>query len=416
MTPRSIRPVLVAASLFAVVACDAQEDDSPRTVEIFSWWVEGGEVQALDALLAVHREHFPSTEVINAAAQDSQNARALLDTRFAQGFPPDTFQANAGPDLLRWVESDESHDLGSKLEPLDWLYEEQFGGAIPEAVIDSVSHDGVPYSVPLNLHRNNSLFYNMHVLAEHDLAVPTTLDELHVACETLAAADVPCFAVGGNEPWTLSLLTWENLLIAVAGAQYQYDFLHGAAAPTDDEVGALADELLRIWSYAHPSSPSDGWVTAVERVGRGEAAMTVMGDWAKGLLVANGLVAGTDFGQAAFPGTNGIFVFNSDTFPMPKGATSRDAAIELLRTMVSPEGQIAFNTRKGSIPVRTDVDDSDFDVLGKRMMAEFRDADRLVLAEADRFAAMENYLQQTVLSGDRDLFVNGVRDLYDVLQ
>ena len=58
----------------------------------------------------------------------------------------------------------------------------------------------------------------------------------------------------------------------------------------------------------------------------------------------------------------------------------------------------------------------DFDVLGKRMMAEFRGADRLVLAEADRFAAMENYLQQTVLTGDRDLFVNGVRDLYDVLQ
>jgi glucose/mannose transport system substrate-binding protein len=304
----------------------------------------------------------------------------------------------------------------SKLEPLGFLYAEPFGAEIHDDVSAAVSHDGIPYAIPLDIHRNNSLFYNAEVLAEHGVSVPTTLAELHAACETLALAEVPCLSVGGKEPWTLALLTWENLLVATAGPDYQQEFMHGMRGSSDPEIEELADELLLLWSYAHPSSASDGWVTAVERLGRGEVAMTVMGDWAKGLLVQQGLEPGTDFGQTAFPGTEGIFVFTADSFSLPRGAVSRAGAIELLRTLASPDGQLAFNRIKGSIPTRSDVDDDELDVLGRQTMAEFGAADRRMLAEADRFAVMQPFLRETVTSGDPELFVHAVRDLYDVLQ
>jgi glucose/mannose transport system substrate-binding protein len=107
--------------------------------------------------------------------------------------------------------------------------------------------------------------------------------------------------------------------------------------------------------------------------------MTVMGDWAKGALVQLQGVPGETFGQIPFPGTQGSFIFTADTFPLPRGAPSREAALDLLETFVSSAGEAAFNPIKGSIPARTDADPSIYDPLGRVTLRDFRQ-DRLFLA------------------------------------
>src|SRR5450432_3760269 len=55
----------------------------PQTVEIFSWWNNPGEVEALNALLAVNKKNHPNTTVVNSAAVNSATARDTLAKRLA---------------------------------------------------------------------------------------------------------------------------------------------------------------------------------------------------------------------------------------------------------------------------------------------------------------------------------------------
>ena len=68
------------------------------SLQVFSWWTAGGELQALDALKANFNLHNPNIEFINEAVAGGAgtNAKAELAKRLAAGNPPDTFQASAG--------------------------------------------------------------------------------------------------------------------------------------------------------------------------------------------------------------------------------------------------------------------------------------------------------------------------------
>jgi len=384
---------------------------------MFSWWVAPGEAEALEALIDEYTDMYPEVEVTNAAASGSDNARERLEQRFAQGFPPDTFQANGGHDLTRWVVTNGMDASQTKIEDLDWLYEEEgLYDVIPAAVIESVSYGGHPYAIPLNIHRNNSLFYNTAVLEEHGVPVPQTFEEFLAGCETMTAAGQVCLAAGAKDNWPLEILVWQNVMFATMGAPYHTEFFTGHRSPDDPELETMTDNLLAMWAHADPDAFETDWIAAVNKVGTGEAAYTVMGDWAKGLLVSQGLTPGTDFGQIAFPGTAGTFVFTTDSFPLALGAPERDLAVDLLRLFGSNRGQIAFNTVKGSIPTRLDASAQEFDVLGKQMISDFRDAQYRSLAGlAPPEFALGPTISDTLRTGDRDILLGGIRDFYDVL-
>ena len=86
----------------------------------------------------------------------------------------------------------------------------------------------------------------------------------------------------------------------------------------------------------------------------GKCAMTVMGDFAEGYLKVKGLTPNEEFGWVPFPGSQDVFVMNSDTFAIPKGAVHRENAIKWLELVGSKAAQDAFNQKKGSIPARKD--------------------------------------------------------------
>ena len=73
-----------------------------------------------------------------------------------------------------------------------------------------------------------------------------------------------------------------------------------------------------------------------------------------------GLTPHEDFDWAPAPGTDGIFVFLSDSFVMPANAKRPDATTAWLTIAASKAGQEAFNPVKGSICARTDCDQSLF--------------------------------------------------------
>jgi len=209
-------------------ACGANPRDEDTVVEVVNWWSSGGEKEALDALIAVHERRHPGASVVNAVLPDAAAARARIDDRVLRLAPPDSYQANVGLDLLRWVLVNGVSDDESKLRPLhpgatagvsDW------NDVFPAAVTERLGVDGVVYGVPVNIHRINVLHYNQAILTEHGLDPPGSLVELYAAMDTIIAANanratteqVIPLAVGGKDTWAVSALFFENLLVATAG-------------------------------------------------------------------------------------------------------------------------------------------------------------------------------------------------------
>ena len=355
-----------------VPAVSVHSRPRPDRPEIVSWWVRRGEVEALRALLGVYNRTHPDAGAVSAAVAGPRMAQDQLRTRSTRGLPPpDTFQLAGGAELGVWTRRGSTRD---RLEPLDGLFaSEGWRSVFPAEILDLVSQEGRLYAVPVGIHRTNILFYNQALFAEHGVSVPATLDELHATADALRGRGVVPFAIGHRQGRTLRELAFENVLVAIAGGKYYFDLMTGRARPEEPEIRAMLAHLARILDNANTDAPAIDWSDAVERVRTGSAAMTVVGDWALGYL------RGTDaahVGHAVMPGTEGTFIFATDTFGLPRRAPNQQSAIELLKIFGSREGQDAFNPVKGSIPARADLDVSLYGPSARKAAASFRTSTR----------------------------------------
>ena len=319
-------------------------------VEVFSWWTGGGEAAGLEAMIKVFNAWFPKVEFINAAVAGGAgtNARAVLATRLQAGDPPDSWQGHAGQELIG------TYVKAGQLEPLNFLYEQEgWLKVMPETLIPLISQEGNIYSVPVNIHRANVMWYNPTILKDNNIEVPKTLDEWFAAMDTLQAADVIPLAMG--EQWTAMHL-FETVLLGALGPEKYNGLWNGKTDWASADVKAGLENYAKVLTYTNSDASSLSWQDAAQLVVDGDAAFTVMGDWAEGFFRELGKTPNTDYGWAPVPGTGGNFQFLSDSFVLPMNAPHRDASIEWLKVAGSKEGQDAFNPVKGSIPARSDGD------------------------------------------------------------
>lgn len=329
----------------------ATEDMAMNQVEVFSWWTGGGEAAGLEAMIKVFQAKYPDIEFVNAAVAGGAgtNARAVLATRLQAGDAPDSWQGHAGQELIG------TYVAADQLEPLNFLFDQNgWMEVMPETLIPLISQDGNIYSVPVNIHRANVLWYNPTVLADNGITPPTTLDEWFAAMDALKAAgmDAP-LAMG--EQWTAMHL-FETILLASLGPEAYNGLWDGTNDWSGADVTAALENYAKTLTYINSDSSALSWQDAAQLVVNGTAAFNVMGDWAEGYFREIGFEPMKGYGWTAVPGTGGTFQFLSDSFVLPKGAPHRDAAIAWLTVAGSQEGQDAFNPVKGSIPARKDAD------------------------------------------------------------
>jgi glucose/mannose transport system substrate-binding protein len=258
---------------FVMTGCKKAEDDQ---VEVFSWWTGGGEAAGLNEMIKIFQEKYPDTEFINAAVAGGAgtNARAVLATRLQAGDPPDSWQGHAGQELIG------TYVAAEQLEPLNFLYEQEgWLDVMPETLIPLISADGNIYSVPVNIHRANVLWYNPGVLTANNISVPTTLDEWFAAMDTLQAAGIIPLALG--EQWTVMHLM-ETVLLASLGADAYNGLWDGSTDWGSAEVTQALNDFVKVLSYTNTDSASLSWQDAAQLVVNGSAAFNVMGDWAEG--------------------------------------------------------------------------------------------------------------------------------------
>ncbi|MEW6421078.1 MAG: ABC transporter substrate-binding protein [Deinococcota bacterium] len=337
-------------------------------LEIFSWW-SGDEGPALNALLKLYRQKYPGVNVVNAtvAGGAGTNAKAVLKTRMLGGDPPDSFQVHAGQELIgTWVVANRMEDLTSLYKSEGWL------SKFPKDLIPLLSTKSGIWSVPVDVHRSNVMWYVPANLKKWGVAVPKTIDELLKTCQTLKAKGVAAPISVGDSSFPQPHM-WESIALGTLGTQGWNDLWSGKLKFTDPRAVQVWTNFGKVMDCTNKDSSGLTWQQATDRVAKGQSAFNIMGDWAAGYMATTlKLKPGTGFGWAPAPGTAGTFLFLSDSFGLPKGAKDRTEAINWLKLLGSKQAQDVFNPLKGSIAARTDSDISKYNAYSQSAAKDWR--------------------------------------------
>ncbi|AKI02792.1 carbohydrate ABC transporter substrate-binding protein, CUT1 family [Hoeflea sp. IMCC20628] len=320
-------------------------------LEVTHWWTSGGEAAAV----AEFAKAFDATGnkwVDGAIAGSGGTARPIMISRITGGDPMGATQFNHGRQAEELVEA------GLMLDLTDIAEKEGWKDVIrPSSLLDSCTLDGRIYCVPVNIHSQQWLWLSNAAFEKAGVPVPTNWDEYAAAAPQLEAAGIIPLAVG-QQPWQTTL-AFQVLLVALAGPQ-AYTKIFGekdaelAAGPEMAKVFQAADKARAMSA----GSNVQDWNQATNLVITGKAAGQIMGDWAQGEFQVAGQVAGTDYTCLPGLGVNEVIQTGGDAFYFPKldDAAQTEAQGVLASVMLSPETQVAFNLKKGSLPVRGDVD------------------------------------------------------------
>jgi len=348
---------LLAVVCLALAGCGGDKKATTAggasKVEVFSWWTGGGEAKGLEAMIADFKKKNAQIEFVNAAVAGGSgtNAKAVLASRLQASQPPDSFQGHAGAELLDYIKA-------GQLESVNFLYDEQkLRDVFPQQLVDQITFEGQIYSVPVNIHRSNILWYSPAVLKEAGISKPPATIEEFIADLKTVKDKTNKIPISLGAQWTADHLL-ESVLLGPLRVDVSNALWKTRADCSTPKISQPLQDFATILSYANAEAASTDWQLAAKNVVDGKAAFNVMGDWAAGYFKELGKTPKTDFDWAAAPGTDGVYMWLSDSFTLPKNAPHRDAAVAWLKEAASKEGQDLFNPQKGSIPARTDADTS----------------------------------------------------------
>jgi glucose/mannose transport system substrate-binding protein len=358
----------VAAYVFAV-ACvwNSGAFAQEMKAEVLHWWTSPGE----SASVRVFAEQFTKAggNWIDNAIAGGPNARAAGFNRIVGGNPPTMMQFNTGKQFEELVENGLLQDVQRHAEAGKWRE------VMPKLIVDAVTRKGKAYAVPVNIHGQNWLFYNTKIFADAGVEAPKTFPELLAAGEKIRAKGLIPLAFSGQPNWEHNL--YRAVLLGHGGAEL-YRKVYGArdlAAVKDPKFKEAAEMFAKLRALVDPGSPGRNWPDATAMVITGKAAMQFMGDWAKGEFTAAGQTAGKEYGCTLVGEGGGKLAIGGDVFVFPvlKDKAQLASQDKLIQIVHDPVSQLEFNKRKGSIPVRLDVDTSSMDACAQKASAVLRD-------------------------------------------
>jgi len=385
---REFRQFCLVTTLIAVgpALASAQEMEA----EVIHWWTSGGESAAVK-VFADQFQGAGGTWIDNAVA-GGQNARTAGINRIVGGDPPTAMQFNTGLQFDEIVGNGFLRDLEEVAEAGKWR------DVLPEAIIQATNREGKFYAVPVNIHGQNWLWYNTKVLADAGVEAPTSFEEMIAVGPKLKDAGVIPMAFSGEPNWERFL--FNAVLLDEGGAELYLDVLgnKNIDAVQGDGFREVAGKFAELRDLVDEGSPGRKWNDATNMVITGQAAMQVMGDWAKGEFIAAGQTAGQEYGCTVL---GDGYIMGGDVFVFPNvDDPARQAAqVKLAELMLAPETQIEFNKKKGSVPVRLDLDVSSMDICAQEGMATLRDPDQQIpsdnfLTTPDMYGALQDVITE----------------------
>ncbi|MGY5808953.1 ABC transporter substrate-binding protein [Rhizobium sp. LEGMi198b] len=365
-----------ALRCFGVVAIavllSGQASADTLKAEVFHSWTSGGEAAAVKEFASAFNR--AGGEWVDAAIAGAGNgARAIGINRILGGDPPAAMMFSTGKQM------DDLVDQGLLRNLDDIAKAENWQAALPPAFYDAITRGGHVMAVPVNNHGQNWLWYNKKVFEKAGATEPANWDDFFVQADKLRNAGVIPLAVGGQN-WQLMIM-FNSVLLSEGGKDLYLKVFKDLSpeAVASPEFRKVAETFGKLRLYADAGNANRDWNIATGMVISGQAGMQFMGDWAKGEFVAAGKTAGDDFGCILGPGQPN-FIMGGDVFIFPelKDAQGTRAQDLLAHVLMDKDVQVAFNAKKGSVPVRLDVDNSKLDACAKVGVAVLQDVSKQI--------------------------------------
>lgn len=341
-----IRNILAASTaLCAASAVSATE------LEVTHWWTSGGEAAAV-AEFAKAFNDGGDTWVDGAIAGSGGVARPIIISRIIGGDPMGATQLNHGRQAEELVEAGLMTDLTELAEAEGWM-----DLVNPVRLLESCTLDGKVYCVPVNIHSPQWLWLSHAAFAKAGVAVPTDWNEFVAAAPALREAGVVPLAMG-QQAWQTQL-AFDAMMSAIGGSDLYMQILSEKNAEV--AAGPEAAEIFEAYEAARSLSEGSNvqdWNQATNMVITGKAGGQIHGDWAQGEFQVANQVAGEDYSCLPGLGLHDVIATGGDAFYFPKtdDADVTAAQLRMASQMMSKEVQVAFNLKKGSLPIRGDVD------------------------------------------------------------
>lgn len=320
-------------------------------LEVTHWWTSGGEAAAV----AEFAKAFDATGnkwVDGAIAGSGGTARPIIISRILGGDPMHATQLNHGRQAEELVEAGLMLDLTDIAEAGGWR-----DVVNPVRLLDSCTVDGKVYCVPVNIHSPQWLWLSHDAYKKAGIDVPSDWFGFVDSAPKLTEAGIVPLAMG-QQSWQTNL-AFGAIMVAVGGTELYLDVLTNKNA----EAAASAEMTKVFEAFAAARLLSEGsnvqdWNQATNLVITGKAGGQIHGDWAQGEFQVANQTAGTDYTCLPGLGVNEIIATGGDAFYFPKqdDPEIEKAQKELATLMISQEVQVAFNLKKGSLPIRGDVD------------------------------------------------------------
>ncbi|MFK7791289.1 MAG: ABC transporter substrate-binding protein [Devosiaceae bacterium] len=360
-------PHLVAATALATTLMVPTASAEPA-VEVMHFWTTGGEAAALNEVRSHVIAQGVTWEDAPVAGGGGDAARTAMQARIAAGNPP-TAMLMLGQNILDWAELGLLGDVNATADTEAW------SDVLPQAVRDFTEVDGRYVSAPTNVHRTDMIWASRAAFEAINADIPTSWEEFNALAPRFLDAGIVPLAHGG-QAWQEAYM-FEALALGVGGSGFYKDALVSLdddALRSDTMVEVFAQMAAIRDTMVDDNFPGRDWNLATAMVINGEAAMQIMGDWAKGEFTNAGQAAGDDFFCFPVPRSEDsgfIFLVNSLSF-FEQSDPERLAAQQVLASAImEPEVQIAFNIAKGAIPARTDLDLSALDSCAQETAADF---------------------------------------------
>jgi glucose/mannose transport system substrate-binding protein len=345
-----------------------------QRAEVIHWWTSGGESAAVKVFADAYTKAGGTW--VDTAIAGGSNARTAAINRTIGGDPPTAMQFNTGKQFDELVENDMLANVDALAKAENWK------GIMPAAIYDAVLRNDHVYAAPINIHGQNWLFYSTAVFEKAGVQPPTNWEDIFPVMDKIKAAGFIPLAFSGQKTWERNL--FNDVLVGKGGGDMFVAFWgkRDAATVKSPQFRDIAETFRKLHNYIDAGAPGRNWNDATSLVITGKAGMQFMGDWAKGEFTAAGQTAGQQYGCTVLSDHGVAYGLGGDViaFPKQKSADATAAQQKLAGVLLDPATQIAFAQKKGSIPVRQDVDVSSLDVCAQKAHAWISDPKAQVAA------------------------------------